>query len=289
MTFTIAVEVIFCKNKSNKKRSGSAMEWLNAAFFSALFTIILIDLVLAGDNAIVIGLAARNLPKEHQKKAIIGGTVGAIAIRASATFVVVWLLELPALLLAGGIVLIWIAYKLLVDKKDHDIQAKNQLWPAIRTIIIADAVMGFDNVIAVAGASHGSFLLVIMGLLISIPIVVWGSTLFIHWMEKLPWIMYVGSGVLAFTAGKMLTGDPLVIDWFTANPVLKWVLLVFITGGVLLAGLLKKMRGSFVSIDSDGHLSMPQELVIEAGILPNDSFKASHGENGRLILIKETG
>jgi YjbE family integral membrane protein len=262
------------------------MEWLDAAFFSALLSIILIDLVLAGDNAIVIGMAARNLPKEHQRKAIFWGTAGAIAIRACATFIVVWLLELPALLLAGGLVLIWIAYKLLVDKKDHNVAAKNKLWPAVQTIVVADAVMGFDNVIAVAGASHGSFLLVIIGLLISIPIVVWGSTLFIRWMEKFPWIMYIGSGVLAFTAGKMLTGDPLISDWFAANPVLKWTLLVLITAGVLMAGVLKKMRGAFVSVDSKGHLAMPQELVKEAGILPNDSFRASCDENGRLILVK---
>jgi YjbE family integral membrane protein len=262
------------------------MDWLNAAFFTTLLSIIVIDLVLAGDNAIVIGMAARNLPKEHQRKAILWGTVGAIGIRIVATLVVVWLLELPALLFTGGLVLIWISYKLLADKKDHDIQAKQRLWPAVQTIVIADAVMGFDNVVAVAGAAHGSFLLVVLGLIISIPIVVWGSTLFIHWMEKFPWIMYIGSGVLAFTAGKMLTGDPLVIGWFAANPVIKWTLLLLITGCVMLAGLLKKMHGSSVSINVHGHLSMPADLVKEAGISQNDRFKASRDEKGRLVLIK---
>ncbi|SFL26741.1 integral membrane protein, YjbE family [Paenibacillus sp. 1_12] len=284
MTFTITVEVIFYVTKPNKEMI--RMEWLDAAFFTALLSIILIDLVLAGDNAIVIGMAARNLPKEHQKKAIIWGTVGAIGIRIVATLVVVWLLELPALLLIGGLVLVWIAYKLLTDKKDHDIQAKNKLWPAIQTIVIADAVMGFDNVIAVAGASHGNFLLVVLGLLISIPIVVWGSTLFIRSMDKFPWIMYIGSGVLAFTAGKMLTGDPLVSVWFADNPVMKWTVLVMITGGVLLAGMFKKMQRALVSINANGHLSIPKELVMEAGISQDDSFKASRDENGKLVLIK---
>ncbi|MCR8631077.1 TerC family protein [Paenibacillus radicis (ex Xue et al. 2023)] len=268
------------------------MEWLDATFFTALLSIILIDLVLAGDNAIVIGLAARNLPKEIQKKAIIWGTVGAIGIRVIATLAVVWLLKLPALLLVGGVVLVWIAYKLLVDKKDHNIQAKNALWPAIQTIIIADTVMGFDNVVAVAGAagSHdGSFVLVLLGLLISVPIMVWGSTLFIRWMEKFPWIIYLGSGVLAFTAGKMLVGDPLVATWFAANPVLKWTLVAIVTVGVLLAGIWKKKSSSFVTLDSSGHLTLSHELMQEANIQPDDSFKASQDEHGRLVLVKQTG
>src|SRR5690606_20449728 len=153
------------------------MEFLSAEFFSALLIIIAIDLVLAGDNAIVIGLAARNLPKEQQKKAIIWGTVGAVVIRAAATLAVVWLLEIPGLLLVGGLFLLWIAFKLLVEDKDHDnVKAGASLGAAIRTIIIADAVMGIDNVLAVAGAAHGSYGLVIAGLIISVPIMVWGST-----------------------------------------------------------------------------------------------------------------
>jgi YjbE family integral membrane protein len=262
------------------------LEWMDAAFFTSLLSIIMIDLVLAGDNAIVIGLAARNLSEEYQKKAIIWGTLGAILIRAAATVIVVWLLKIPALLLIGGVILVWIAYKLLVDKKDHNIQAKTKLWPAIQTIIIADAVMGFDNVMAVAGASHGRFELVIIGLLISVPIVVWGSTLFIRWMEKAPWILYAGSGVLAFTAGKMLVGDPLVSEWFAVNPVAKWTLLVMITIGVLTGGILKKKSSSFVTLNVNGHLTLSKELSEEANISPDDSFKASRDEHGRLVLIK---
>ncbi|TXK90456.1 YjbE family putative metal transport protein, partial [Parageobacillus sp. SY1] len=148
------------------------MELFSMEFLSALLSIIIIDLVLAGDNAIVIGLAARNLPKHQQKKAVIWGTVGAVVIRALSTLFVVWLLKVPGLLLIGGILLVWIAYKLLVEEKGHDVEAVGSLWEAIRTIIIADALMGLDNVLAVAGAAHGSFLLVILGLLISVPIMV---------------------------------------------------------------------------------------------------------------------
>ncbi len=133
------------------------MDFLSAEYLSALLAIIVIDLVLAGDNAIVIGLAARRLPKDQQKKVIIWGTIGAIAIRALATLVVVWLLKIPGLLLIGGVLLIWIAYKLIAEGKDHDIKAEEGFWSAIKTIIIADALMGIDNVLAVAGAAHGNF------------------------------------------------------------------------------------------------------------------------------------
>lgn len=133
------------------------------AFWSALLAIIVIDLVLAGDNAIVIGMAARNLPAHQQKKAIIWGTVGAVVIRAAATLAVVWLLQIPGLLLVGGLMLIWIAMKLLVQDGGHEtVKAGSSLGAAIWTIVVADAVMGLDNVIAVAGAAHGSFLLVVL-------------------------------------------------------------------------------------------------------------------------------
>jgi len=220
------------------------MEFLSMEFWSALFAIIVIDLVLAGDNAIVIGLAARRLPADKQKKAIIWGTVGAVGIRASATVVVVWLLKIPGLLLVGGLLLVWIAYKLLAQEEKHEdhITAGNTLWSAIRTIIIADAVMGLDNVLAVAGAAHGSFMLVIMGLIISVPIIVWGSTLFIKLIDRFPWIVYVGSGVIAWTAIKMIVDEPFVRPFFEANSLLKWATEIVVVVGVLLAGKVKKAR-----------------------------------------------
>jgi YjbE family integral membrane protein len=215
------------------------IELFSPAFWSALLSIIIIDLVLAGDNAVVIGMAARNLPKELQMRAILWGTAGAIGIRIFATIIVVWLLKIPGLLLIGGILLIWIAYKLLVEKKDHEIKAEPNIWAAIRTIVIADAVMGVDNVIAIAGAAHGDIVLVIIGLLVSVPIIVWGSTLIISWIERYPVIIYIGAAVLAYTAAKMIVGEPWIKDFFIEKPLFKWTLVLIITAGVILAGVLK--------------------------------------------------
>jgi len=217
------------------------VELFSAEFLSALISIIIIDLVLAGDNAIVIGLAARNLPKHQQKQAIIWGTVGAIVIRALATLAVVWLLKIPGLLLVGGILLVWIAYKLLIEEKGHDVEAGSSMWEAIRTIIIADALMGLDNVLAVAGAAHGSFLLVILGLLISVPIVVWGSTLILKWIERFPIIVTIGAGVLAWTASKMIVDEPFLEEYF-ANPFVKYGFELLVVAGVIIAGKMKKAK-----------------------------------------------
>ncbi|MCF6092490.1 TerC family protein [Microaerobacter geothermalis] len=224
------------------------MEWFSAEFFTALLSIIIIDLVLAGDNAVVIGMAARNLPKESQKKAIFWGTFGAIGIRAVATLLVVYLLKIPFLLLAGGLVLIWISYKLLVEEKKHEeVKAGKNLVEAIKTIMIADAMMGLDNVIAVAGAAKDSYFLVILGLLISIPIVVWGSTLILKWMERFPFIIYFGAGVLAFTAAKMITDEPFLINFFEGNPIIKWMIILVIVAGVLLTGKVVNQKRKFKS------------------------------------------
>jgi YjbE family integral membrane protein len=215
------------------------MDFFSAEFFSALLAIIIIDLVLAGDNAVVIGMAARNLPKDKQKPVIIWGTLGAIIIRALATVAVVWLLKIPGLLLMGGILLVWISYKLLVDKKEHDeIDIQSGLLKAIMTIIIADTVMGIDNVLAIAGAAHGNIALVIVGLLISIPIMVYGSRFIIILMDRFPAIIYVGAGVLAWTAGKMITDEPM-IKGYLAAPYIKWPIIVLVVAGVLLVGKLK--------------------------------------------------
>lgn len=191
------------------------MDLMSMEFWTALLSIILIDLVLAGDNAIVIGLAARNVQKEDQKKVILWGTVGAIIIRVAATLLVVQLLQIPGLRLVGGIALLWIAYKLQVDKKDHEISAGSQMWAAIRTIIIADAMMGLDNVLAVAGAAGESFMLVIIGLAISVPIMIWGSTIILKLTDRFPIIITIGAAVLAWTASKMIVDEPLIHSWFS--------------------------------------------------------------------------
>jgi YjbE family integral membrane protein len=188
------------------------MELFSTPWWSALLAIILIDLVLAGDNAIVIALAARNLPKHLQKKAIAWGTFGAIAVRAIMTVGVVWLLKIPGLMLVGGLGLLWIAYKLLADQgeKEHSGPVASTFWGAMKTIVIADALMGVDNVLGVAGAAHGSFDLVIIGLLVSVPIVVYGSTMVLKLVERFPVIIKAGAAVLAFTAAKMIVSEPIL-------------------------------------------------------------------------------
>ena len=192
------------------------MELFSPEFLSALLAIIVIDLALAGDNAIVIALAARSLPAHLQRKAIFWGTMGAILVRVVMTLAVVWLLGVPGLMAAGGAILVWIAYKLLrpANSDGHEVKAAATFWGAMQTIVIADAAMGLDNVLAVAGAAHGSFALVVIGLLISIPIVVWGSTLILRWVERFPWIVHIGVAVLCWTAAKMIVSEPVFKDFF---------------------------------------------------------------------------
>jgi len=214
-------------------------------FLSALLAIVVIDLVLAGDNAIVIALAARNLPKPLQRRAVLWGTVGAVVVRASLTVGVLWLLQIPGLMLAGGALLMWIAYRLLTGDdggREHDLAPAMGFWAAMRTIVIADAVMGLDNVLAVAGAAHGSMLLVVLGLLISIPIVVWGSTLILHWIERFPSILYIGGAVLAWTAAKMIVGEPMVEAELAARPGFVTSIYVAAIGGVLGLAWAQKRR-----------------------------------------------
>ena len=188
------------------------MELFSVPWWSALLAIILIDLVLAGDNAIVIALAARNLSPEHQNKAIMWGTVGAIVIRSAMTVGVVWLLKIPGLMLVGGLGLLWIAYKLITDTSEDEHQGgtATTFWGAMKTIIVADALMGVDNVLGVAGAANGDFTLVVIGLLISIPIVVLGSKLVLQLVEKWPVIINLGAAVLAFTAAQMVINEKLL-------------------------------------------------------------------------------
>ncbi|SIR76033.1 integral membrane protein, YjbE family [Peribacillus simplex] len=211
------------------------LDFLTGEFISGLLAIIMIDLVLAGDNAILIGLAARKLPKEQQKKVIIWGAVGAIVIRIIATLLVVWLLEVPGLHLIGGLLLVWIAYKLLIDEEEHDVKPADSMWAAIKTIIIADALMGLDNVLAVAGASHGNFALVVIGLLVSIPVVMYGSTLILKLIERFPFIIIIGAGILGWTASKMIVAEPFMHDYF-ANPFIKYGFEAIVVIGILVAG-----------------------------------------------------
>lgn len=217
-------------------------EIFTASAMSALFQVIMIDLVLAGDNAILIALAARNLPPALQRKAIFWGTVGAIVVRSLMTLGVVWLLQIPGLMLVGGLGLLWIAYKLLGDQggEHGDEAGPSSFWAAMKTIVVADALMGVDNVLGVAGAAHGSMDLVVLGLLISVPIVVFGSSLVLRLVERWPVIIQLGAAVLAFTAAKMVMDEPLLSDFFQSLPLpevwLEGIASSLAIAGVLLAG-----------------------------------------------------
>jgi YjbE family integral membrane protein len=208
------------------------LEFFSAAFLSALFAIILIDLVLAGDNALIIGLVARNLPKNTQNKVIFWGTFGAIAIRAGMAIIVVYILAVPGFMLGGGLALVWIARKLLTPEPDdasHLAKAPAATFAgAVRTIVIADAVMGVDNVLAIGGAAHGSILLIVLGLAISVPIIVWGSQLVIKLVDRYPSVILLGGAVLAWTAYSMIVREPLLAAWFEAHPATKLVVAILI-------------------------------------------------------------
>jgi YjbE family integral membrane protein len=235
------------------------MEFLSAPWWSALLAIILIDLVLAGDNAIVIALAARSLPSHLQKKAIVWGTVGAIVVRSVMTVGVVWLLKIPGLMLVGGLGLVWIAYKLLAAQEDegHGGPVASTFWGAMKTIIVADALMGVDNVLGVAGAAHGSFDLVVIGLLVSVPIVVFGSSVVLKLVERFPIIIQLGAAVLAFTAAKMIVGEPLLDAVFDSteplNIAARWVTYAVAVVGVLVAGWWATRRQSDERTAHPGH------------------------------------
>ncbi len=196
------------------------MEILSTPFLMALLTIIVIDLVLAGDNALVIGIAARNVPQHLQKRVILWGTAGAIIIRIAFTLGIVWLLKIPGLMLVGGLLLLPVAYKLMSpshDSSEGHAAVNNGFWGAIKTIVVADALMGVDNVLGVAGAANGSFLLVVLGLLISVPIMVWGSTLVLKWVDRFPSIITIGSGVLIWTATQMILDEKLLAPYLPAH------------------------------------------------------------------------
>lgn len=207
------------------------LELFSGAFFSALLAIILIDLVLAGDNALIIGLVARNLPKNVQNKVIFWGTFGAIAIRALMAILVVYILAVPGFMLVGGLALVWIARKLLTPQpnaeESHLVKAPAVSFAAaVRTIVIADAVMGIDNVLAIGGASHGSILLILLGLAISVPIIVWGSQLVIKLVDRYPSVILLGGAVLCWTAYSMIVREPMLVAFFEAHPASKLVLAV---------------------------------------------------------------
>ena len=229
------------------------MEIMSSEFWSALAAIVVIDLILAGDNAIVIALAARNLPRALRRRAIVWGTAGAVAVRAGLTSAVLWLLELPGLTFAGGVLLAWIAYRLLTGDPSaggREVAPAAGFWSAMSTIVVADAVMGLDNVLGVAGAAQGSVVLVVLGLAISIPIVVWGSTLILKCIERFPALLYAGGTVLAWTGAQMIVSEAFVRELLAGRTASVAAVYAALVGGVLGLAFLRNRRPARISMEA---------------------------------------
>src|SRR5260221_7401067 len=189
-------------------------ELLTSQFWLGLGAIIWVNIILSGDNAVVIALAAGSLPAKQQKQAIIWGAGAAVVLRIILTIFAVALLALPWLKIVGSLLLFWIGIKLLVPEEDDpDINASDHMLTAIKTILIADLVMSLDNVIGVAAAAGGSMTLLILGLAISIPLVVFGAKLLVTLMERFPVIITIGAALIGMVAGEMLVTDPVALDW----------------------------------------------------------------------------
>jgi YjbE family integral membrane protein len=208
-------------------------------FFTQLMGIVLTDLVLGGDNAIVIGMACRNLPEKVRFKGIVLGTIGAVVFRVAATVAILWLMKLSFVMLVGGAALIFIGCKLMVKEESHgEVKAANSLFKAVLTVVAADAIMGIDNMLAVASIAHGHMLMAVIGLGISIPVMVFGSTLVVKLMNRFGFIVYIGAAVILYTAGTMLTDEPLVEAWFHEHAAVRWIVIIAVTAGGLLFGYL---------------------------------------------------
>lgn len=210
----------------------------------ALLKIIAIDIVLSGDNAVVIAMATKRLPKEQQNKAILIGTSGAVLLRIFLAVVIVYLLQIPYVHLLGGILLLFIAYNVLVEKKGpQTIVSSNGLSKAVLTIIIADAVMSLDNVVAIAGAANGHFAMIAIGVAISIPIMIFGSKLIVRVLEKYRWIAYIGAGILAWTAGEMIIQDKFIINLLNLHQTsFIYAIIAGLTVIILLLGYLRNSK-----------------------------------------------
>ncbi|UQZ32909.1 hypothetical protein C2I18_04650 [Paenibacillus sp. PK3_47] len=170
--------------------------------------ILMINLVLSGDNAMVIAMASKNLPEKHRKTAVWWGAAGAVALRCILTFAAVLLLKIPYIEAGGGILLLWIAFKLLLEEEEEvRVEEGSTVWKSVRTILLADFVMSLDNVLAIAGLAKGDLALIIIGIALSIPIVVWGSGIIVGLLHRFPVLVFIGAYILAYTAGEMLLQD----------------------------------------------------------------------------------
>ena len=226
-------------------------EFMTAGFWLAVGQIIMIDILLGGDNAVVIALACRNLPAKQRTQGIIYGTIGAIVLRVILIAFALALLAIPYLKIVGALALLWIGVKLLQSdsEEDHTISSSDKLWAAVKTVIVADLVMSVDNVLAIAGAAQGAgqqhqLPLVIFGLLVSIPIIVWGSQIVLKLMARFPIVITLGAMLLGWIAGQMAFSDPALKPYLPASPV--WSYGAAVAGAllVLLVGKGLQKRGS---------------------------------------------
>ena len=229
-------------------------EFMTATFWLAVGQIIMIDILLGGDNAVVIALACRNLPPKQRTQGIIYGTVGAIVLRVILIAFALALLTVPYLKLVGAVLLLWIGVKLLMPEgdDDHNISSSDKLWSAVKTVIVADLVMSVDNVLAIAGAAQGAgeahqLPLVIFGLLVSIPIIVWGSTFVLKLMERFPFVITLGAMLLGWIAGQMAYTDPAIKAYLPASAV--WSYGAAVAGALLVLAMGKLLQNRPKPID----------------------------------------
>ncbi|WP_419877254.1 TerC family protein [Brevibacillus centrosporus] len=209
----------------------------DSVFVSSLLIIITINIVLSGDNAVVIAIACRKLAPQQRKRAILWGTFLAVIVRVIATVLAVYLLKIPFLYLVGGAVLLWISYNLLREEdEDSQIESSEDIVQAVKTIVVADVMMGLDNVLAIAGAANGNIVLIVLGLIISVPLMVFGSQLILKAMERFNWLVYLGSAVLAWAAANMITNEEIIADWLSQYRGLEAVIKIVLVTLVLFLG-----------------------------------------------------
>jgi YjbE family integral membrane protein len=273
------------------------IEFGTPAFWVALLQIIGVNIVLSGDNAVVIALAARSLPPAQQKQAVFWGSSAAVVMRIILTIVAVELLKLPVLKLIGALLLIWIAVQLLLPEEDGEGEGESisNMAAAIRTILIADLVMSLDNVIGVAAVAKGSMPLLIIGLAISIPLVIFASTFLLKLMERFPVIITLGAALLGYVAGEMAVTDPLVAPWIEVNAA--WLHTVLpVAGVVIVIGLGKLLAARaeaveeerpLVEIDTDRGASATEGNAMHKLLLPVDGSDASLRAVERLLTLRD--
>ena len=251
-------------------------------FWADVFKIIVIDLLLSGDNAVVIALACRNLPPQQRRKGILFGVGGAIGLRIVLTFFAVGLLALPYLKLIGALLLLWIGIKLIMPEEEHsadNIKADTRLFGAVKTIIIADFVMSLDNVLGVAAAAKGNVSLLVFGLLVSIPLIAWSSQLVLKLIDRFPLIIYAGGALLGYVAGEMLVSEALFATLIEAHHTLHWLIPVACALLVVIFGKWLAMRKAVsvaaVDLVDEKVAAAPQKVLAGMGNQPPNSHNKS--------------